>query len=138
MKKTVVLALSALLISTAGMGAAMAEDEMGEFTSANPSLARAATLPFRLLTGGVGAAIGFTGGSIKGMVEGTKDGFEFARETHEKPGEGDNAEAVARNAMYMPTAAFGALFHAPVNAVTGGLTTGWDFAKRGSGVWHRL
>lgn len=78
-----VLALSAMVLN---MGAAMADDlkkgsveenvaaadvwEKGEFTTQHPVASRVVTLPFRLVTGAVGAPVG----GIRGFVEGAHEG----------------------------------------------------------------
>ena len=135
--KKLALSLMVGLFAASFSGVAVAADDQGPFTSDNPTFARIVTLPFRAVTGGAGFGIGLAGGSIKGIVDGAREAGDWTADVHDAD-DGDTAEKVVRNVLFVPTWALGSVVLVPKNMLEEGLTTGWHLAGKGCKIWDRL
>lgn len=154
MKKLASVLMTGLMAASLMGSVAMADDtltsstsgdseggsvEKGPFTTDHPVFSRVVTLPFRAVTGGVGASAGFVGGTFKGIGTGVQDAFKYADEmspsSHE---DGDGVETTTRGVLYFPTAGVASALFVPRNVVEGSLKGAWDFGARGCEWWDRF
>ena len=140
--KKLTLSLLAGLIAVSAVGTAFADDNatsnMGPFTKDNPTFARIATAPFRVISGTGGFVIGAGAGLFKGIVDGAKEAASWTGDVHDKNKTGDTSEQVARNVLFVPTFVLGSVVLIPKNVVEDSLTTGWHLGGKACEVWDRL
>ena len=148
MKKLSVLALSAVVV-TAMAGAAFADDgslssstkssDKGSFNTNSPELATVVTLPFRVVTGGAGAVVGFTGGTAKGIVTGVQDAVKYAADESPANHQGASvSENIARGIMYVPTLGLSTVVFVPKNVLEHSLKGAVDFGTGGAEWWDKF
>ena len=137
--KKLALSLLAGMVATSAVGVSFAADDsnFGPFTKENPTFARVATAPFRVLTGTGGFVVGAVGGTFKGIVDGTKEAADWTNDIYSKQ-DGEVPEKVARNLLFVPTFALGSVVLIPKNVVEKSLSTGWNLGGKACEIWDRL
>lgn len=148
MKKLLALALGVAAVSTMA-GVAFADDETlsssasgvekGKFTSDYPVMSRIVTLPFRVVTSGAGAAIGFVGGTFKGIGTGVQDSVQYAHDIGPAGNEGTSGpETAARGIMYVPALGLSSVLFVPKSVAENSIKGAWEFGNKGNEWWDRI